>query len=103
MSRAILEAPTISPAADLIGEIASDTCTCLPSLCTPHGFVMFDGFASAYPIEDIVHLGATVGRNNDVDALADRFRRGISEQAFGGPVPAGDGAVERLGDDRVVG
>ena len=28
---------------------------------------------------------------------------GKSEQPFGGPVPAGDGAVERFGDDGVVG
>ena len=34
---------------------------------------------------------------------ADRFDRNVAEQPLGGPVPRGDGAVERLGDDGVVG
>jgi hypothetical protein len=33
MSRAVLEAPMISPPADLIGETESETSTALPSLC----------------------------------------------------------------------
>ena len=35
--------------------------------------------------------------------LADGFRRSEAEQALGGPVPGRDGAVERLGDDGVIG
>ena len=95
MSRAIAEAPTISPVADLIGEMTSETSSRAAVLVQPQGFVMFDRFAPAYPIEDFAHLGAPVGRNDDVDAIADRLRRGESEQPFGGPVPAGDGAVQR--------
>ncbi len=34
--------------------------------------------------------------------LPDRFRRREAEQAFGGSVPAGNGAVQQRGDDGVV-
>ena len=72
-------------------------------LVEAQGLEMFDLLAPADPIEDGAELRAPVRRNDDVDGLADGFRRGISEQLFGGPVPAGDGAVERLGDDGVIG
>ena len=65
--------------------------------------VMFDRLASADPFDDIAYLVAPVRRDDDVDALADRFRRREAEQAFGGSVPAGDGAVQQFGDDGVVG
>ena len=66
-------------------------------------FVLLDRFTPADPAQDVMHLRDPVGRNDQIDALADRFRRGISEQPFGGRIPAGDRAVEGLGDDGVVG
>ena len=64
--------------------------------------MILDGFAPSNAIEDVTHLGAPVGRDDDIDARADLLRRGIPEQAFGRGVPAGDGAVERFGDDGVI-
>jgi hypothetical protein len=81
----------MSPAAERIGEMLSET------------FVVFDPFAATDPVEDIVDLGAAVGWDDDIDGFADRFGRGEAEQLLGRPVPAGDPAVKRLGDDGVVG
>ena len=64
---------------------------------------MLDPLALADTVEDVVDFGAPVRRDDDVDAAADRLGGRIAEQALGGAVPAGDGAVERLGDDGVVG
>ena len=64
---------------------------------------MFNRLASAGPFDDIAYLVAPVRRDDDVDALADRFRCREAEQAFGGSVPAGNGAVQQFGDDGVVG
>ncbi len=72
-------------------------------LAQPRGFMLFDRFTPPYPGEDILDLGAPLRRHDDVDGFADGFRRGESEQAFGGPVPGGDCAVELLRDDGVVG
>ena len=64
---------------------------------------MFDLLAAADALEDVAYLRAPLRRDDDVDALADRFGRREAEQAFGGTVPAGDGSVEQFGDDRIVG
>ena len=72
-------------------------------LVTPQGFVMLDRFTASDAIEDFPHLGVPLGRDDDIDTFADGFGGGKSKQAFGGAVPAGDGAVKRLGDDGVVG
>ena len=72
-------------------------------LVPPQGLVLLDCFTARYAAEDIAHLRAPVGRNDDVDVLADRFHSSISKQPFGGRIPCGDGAVEGLGDDGVVG
>src|SRR3954469_21526440 len=73
------------------------------SLVRSRGFEMFDPLTLTDTLEDVVDLGAPVRRNDDVDPLADRFRRLETEQAFGGAIPCGNRAVERLGDDGVVG
>ena len=67
------------------------------------GFVVLDGFAPADPAQDVTHLLRPVRRHDEIDALAHRFRRGISEQAFRSRIPAGDGAVEGFRDDGVDG
>jgi len=67
------------------------------------GFIVLDRFPPADPAQDVTDLFGPIGRRDEVDALAHRFRRGIAEQAFRGRIPAGDGAVEGFGDDGVNG
>ena len=62
-----------------------------------------DGLAAAGAGENVAQLREPFGRDDEVDMFADGFNRLISEQALGGRVPAGDDAVERFGDDGVVG
>src|SRR5437899_6684524 len=64
---------------------------------------MFNRLALFDPFEDIAYLVAPVRRDDDVDAPAEGFRCREAEQAFGGSVPAGDGAIKQFGDDGVVG
>jgi len=66
-------------------------------------FVVLDRVTLSYPSKDIPDFSATFRRHDDVDALADGFRRGEAKQAFGGIVPSGDGTIELLGNDGVVG
>ncbi len=62
-----------------------------------------DSFANSYFVPKALGLASQRVRNDDVDAAADRFLRGKSEQPLGGRIPAGDDAVERFGHDRIVG
>ena len=93
----------IAPEAALIGDMLSATSTEVPSLAQPHGFVLLDGFAPTDPADDVVDFAQPVRRHDQRDVPADGFCRGVAEQALGGRTPAGDQAVERLGDDGVVG
>jgi hypothetical protein len=77
----------ISPEVDLSGD----------------GFPIGNGLTAVDPGENIIEFLEPLGRNNDVDVAADGLTSGISEQALGGGIPAGDRAVELSGDDRVVG
>ena len=103
MSRATFDMPMVAPEGALIGEMLSETSTGLPffrrrtvSLCS---------MLSPQPIRRRVSWtsGSRSAGTMQRDVLAHRFRRGISEQAFGGRIPAGDRAVERHRDDGVVG
>ena len=64
---------------------------------------MVDRFTRSYSIEDLARLGTPIGRNDDIDAIADRFYRGKSKQTFGGSIPAGNGTVKHLCDDGIIG
>ena len=88
---------------DKIGETDSNTSTLPAVLVYAHGFVILDPLAATDLLEDAANLRAPVRRDQDVDGSADRFDRNVAEQPLGGPVPGGDGAVERFGDDGVVG
>ena len=44
-----------------------------------------------------------IRRDQHEERLADCLRRSVAGDALGSVVPRGDGAVERLADDRVVG
>ena len=93
----------IAPDGALIGEMLSETWTVTSVLAQSHGFVILDRLAAADLAQDVAHLGPPLGRDDEIDVLADRFRRGESEQAFGGRIPAGDRAIERFRDDGVMG
>ena len=56
--------------------------------------MILDPPAAADLTQDIAQLGPPFGRNDEIDILADRFRRGEPEQPFGGRIPAGDRAVQ---------
>ena len=71
-------------------------------LAQPHRFVVLDAFTPADTAQRVIHLLQPVLGHEQPDAFAGGFRRRISEQAARGRIPAGDGAVERRGDDGVV-
>jgi len=61
---------------------------------------VIDLFTSADPREDLRQLGL---RDRDPDRLSpDDLARRVPVEPLGAGVPAGDHAVERLADDRVV-
>ncbi|HKB10470.1 MAG TPA: hypothetical protein VKD69_07445 [Vicinamibacterales bacterium] len=66
MSRAIFDAPTITPASLRIGGTVSDH----------------------------VLLVLPIGRNQHADRLADHLRGGVAERPLGGDVPRSDDAVD---------
>ena len=57
--------------------------------------MLFDRFALRYSFEHFARLVSQFGRDDNVDAIADRLRCGKAGQPFGGPIPSGDGAVQR--------
>ena len=103
ISRTTLEMPMVTPEGALIGEMLSETSIGLPSL--RKRTVSLCSMLSPQPIRR--RMSCTSGSRSlgdeQRDALAGGFRRGVSEQAFGGRIPSRDGAVERQGDDGVVG
>src|SRR5258708_12708259 len=72
-------------------------------LSPSHGFLVSDPFAPADPAQDVATLFLAVGGHDEFDVFAARFRRGISDQALRGRIPAGYGAVEGFRDDGLVG
>jgi hypothetical protein len=62
-----------------------------------------DPLAPTDALEDAGNLVALHGRHKEADVTADGLLGGIAEDPLGPGVPARDGAVERLADDRVVG
>jgi hypothetical protein len=71
----------------------------LPVFADPHGLVVSQALVALDAFQDVILLGLTVGRNDAADRSTDHLVGEISEQAFGRFVPAGHGAVQRLGDD----
>jgi len=59
--------------------------------------------AAAGPAKRVAYRGPLFGWNDDVDIPACGFGRGESEQPFGGRIPARDDALQRFGDDGVMG
>ena len=64
---------------------------------------MVDDLAAADAGQHVVLLRVPLQGNDQLDVVADGLRRAVAEHPLGGAVPAGDDAVERLADDRVVG
>jgi len=55
---------------------------------------VFDRVASADLVQDGVVLACSIWGNQDLDRFADDLLAGVSEQPFGGRIPARDGALE---------
>src|SRR5579859_4531549 len=71
-------------------------------LSTADGFEVLQTLTPGDLGEDLLFLGEPFHGNDEGDGPADGLRRGISEEVFGPTVPAGDDAIESLGDDGVV-
>src|SRR5579883_2218664 len=77
-----------------------DRATILP---LSHGLERLDRPPSPKLRQDMLLLAEPVGRNEDSDGAADHLVRAIAEQSLRAAIPARNGAVERLADDRVLG
>src|ERR1700692_667173 len=88
MSVAVLDAPMILPDGVLIGEMLSETSTGRPSLrkrMVSWCLILLVGlslFAAADPAQHVMRLCHPIGGNDEIDTLADGFRRGKSEQVL---------------------
>ncbi|MFK4673424.1 hypothetical protein ABIF37_005827 [Bradyrhizobium diazoefficiens] len=75
----------------------------LTALVQPYGLLLVDDLAVAGAGQILGDIVTLIVRHDDVDGTADRLVGGVAEDALGRAVPGRDGAVERLGDDGVVG
>ena len=64
---------------------------------------MLDLLAPADPAQGVFHFRQPLGRHDQGDVISHGFRRAVAVQALRRLVPSGDRAVERHGDDGVVG
>jgi hypothetical protein len=64
---------------------------------------VFDALATSQPRQHVLFFAPAIFRNDEKDRLPDGLLRGVSEQPLGAFIPRGNHAVERLGDDGVVG
>ena len=64
---------------------------------------MLDALPRAQVLDDVPFFLPPVGRNKDCDGLAKHLSRRVSEEPAGRSVPGGNRAVERLGDDGIIG
>ena len=103
MSCAILETPMMSPAAECSGEMLTETSTLRPSSCTRTVSKLSINSPRRTRSRMLSVSSRRCGGTISEMCSPDRFVRGVAEQPLGGAVPAGDGAVERLGDDGVIG
>ena len=69
----------------------------------PDRFVVIDALAAPDPAENGFHVVVPLFRHEHGDRFPDDLVRRVPEEPLGRAVPRRDGAVQRLGDDRVVG
>src|SRR5579875_1593602 len=74
----------------------------LAVLSKAHSFKVVDAFAASESGKDASFVGGQFGRNDFYDGLADHLIGGISEEAFGGRVPAGHDALQVFADNGVI-
>ena len=103
MSRAIDDAPMMPPASLRIGETVSETSMMRPPRATRSVSKGIDPLGPLDAFEDLQLLVAAVLGDDHVDRSADDLVGGVAEHVPGAGVPRQDVAVERLGDDRVLG
>ena len=103
MSRPMLAAPDDRPGLVADGRDADRDVEARAVLAHAHRLVVVDAFAAAQPRHDGRQFVRAVRRDDQRDRLADRLGRRVAIEALGGPVPAGDRALEGLADDGVVG
>ena len=72
-------------------------------LSHPFGLELVDGLAGEHTPQDLGLFALAVRRLDHRDGAADRLLGDVAVQSLGGPVPARDRRVLRIGDDRVVG
>src|SRR6516165_3399681 len=72
-------------------------------LAAPNGLVVLNALAAPDTLQDLRFFAFEMMRDDRGDRFTDHFFRGISEQMLGARIPADDGALEILADDRIVG
>src|SRR6185503_6990754 len=75
----------------------------LPVFPDAHGFEMVDACASLQGGDDVILFGDAIGWDDERNVAADRLVAGVAEQTLGGRIPALNGSIQRLADDRIVG
>src|SRR5450759_1758712 len=65
--------------------------------------MVLDGLAASDAREEIGQLVSALGRHDDRHVAPHGLVGGIAVESFGGGVPGGDGAIQRLADDGIVG
>ena len=73
-----------------------------PVLRLSQRLVVLDALAPPDAVEDGEEVVLLLGREDQLDGFSDRLVGRVPEDPLGGTVPAGDRAVEGLGDDRVL-
>src|SRR5690606_35610264 len=71
-------------------------------LAAAHRLEMLNALARLHAVDDRAFLAAALFGDQGENRPADDFLGPVTEQAFGGWVPAGDDAVEPFADDRIV-
>ena len=103
MSRAIFEAPTMSPVSFADRRDGERDRQSSAVLALPNRLVVVDRLAGADLGEDHVLFVLQLVGNQHADRLPDRLGRRVAEHPLGRRIPRRDDAVQILGDDRVVG
>ena len=73
-----------------------------PILPLPDGLEMRNRLSGSEACQHHVFFALPVGRDEHANGLADGLSGGVTEHAFGRPIPRRDGTVQILADDGVI-